>query len=308
MHPFSQVLPVDPVALTPCPPVQHRPQTPMAVPVLRNTRLTPPDYPEDIRLIVIDLKGTDFVFAEGQSVGIVPPGHDAGGRPHRMRLFSVACPATGEPGTSRTLSLCVKRLVFKTLAEEIQTGICSNYLCDTQPGDTVHMSGPNGKHFTPPACSAPDLLLFATGTGISPFRAFLLRLLNQEKPYHGTIHLFYGSRTRHDHVFAGAGTDELLRMAALPRFFLHSALSREEHDGRIHVDDLLHARARDIEDVLDRRDYSVYLCGIRGMERGIQEFFRHYIERRTGRPVHDAQWAAIKEHLKRLGRWAQEVY
>jgi hypothetical protein len=37
-----------------------------------------------------------FPVLEGQTIGIVPPGTDSQGRPHFVRLYSVASPRDGE--------------------------------------------------------------------------------------------------------------------------------------------------------------------------------------------------------------------
>ena len=48
---------------------------------------------------MLDFGGLPFPVLEGQSIGIVPPGVDAAGRPHHARQYSVASPRNGErPG------------------------------------------------------------------------------------------------------------------------------------------------------------------------------------------------------------------
>ena len=55
--------------------------------VTGNFRLTAADASADIRHIILDLGGTAFPILEGQSIGIIVPGADAQGRPHKMRLY-----------------------------------------------------------------------------------------------------------------------------------------------------------------------------------------------------------------------------
>ena len=51
-----------------------------------------------------------FPVLEGQSIGIVPPGVDAHGRPHVARQYSIASPRNGERPGYNNVSLTVKRV------------------------------------------------------------------------------------------------------------------------------------------------------------------------------------------------------
>ena len=53
-------------------------------------RLTSEDSTTDIRHVILDFGDVPFPVLEGQSIGIVPPGTRADGRPHDIRLYSVA--------------------------------------------------------------------------------------------------------------------------------------------------------------------------------------------------------------------------
>jgi hypothetical protein len=44
-------------------------------------------------------------YREGQSIGVVPPGTDANGKPHKLRLYSIASSAPGDFGDYKTVSL-----------------------------------------------------------------------------------------------------------------------------------------------------------------------------------------------------------
>merc|ERR1719236_247178 len=56
--------------------------------------------------------GGNFPYLEGQSAGVIAPGPDKkGGKPAKVRLYSIASSACGDDETSKTVSLCVKRVV-----------------------------------------------------------------------------------------------------------------------------------------------------------------------------------------------------
>ena len=62
-------------------------------------------------------------------------------------------------------------------------GVCSNFLCDTEPGDEVQMTGPAGKvMLLPEEDPKVDYIMVATGTGIAPYRGFLRRLFVEDTP------------------------------------------------------------------------------------------------------------------------------
>src|SRR3954465_3119274 len=63
--------------------------------VVGSFRLTDPAAENDGRHIILDFGDMPFPVLEGQSIGIVPPGADAAGAPHHVRLYSVASARDG---------------------------------------------------------------------------------------------------------------------------------------------------------------------------------------------------------------------
>ena len=81
---------------------------------------------------VVGAVTSDVLF---QSIGIIAPGTDKDGKPHIIRLYSIASPREGEKTGANNLSLTVKRE---------PNGVCSNYVCDLKKGDQVQVTGPFG--------------------------------------------------------------------------------------------------------------------------------------------------------------------
>ncbi len=224
-----------------------------------------------VRHVAIDVSGTPLAgrFIAGQSFGVLAPGLDATGRPHKLRLYSISSPSRGEDGHGNVLATTVKR----TIDEHNETGklflgVCSNYLCDLKVGDKVSVTGPSGKRFVLPERSGEhDYVFFATGTGIAPFRAMLLDLLHEKAP--SRVVLVMGSPYASDLLYHA----ELLRLqAAHPNFTYLTAISRERQEdgsGPMYAHDRI-ARSRDvILPVLESPRGLVYVCGIAGMELGV---------------------------------------
>ena len=119
---------------------------PAVATVSGNFRLTGEGASSDIRHIVLDFGRTAFPVLEGQTIGIVPPGTDAQGRPHFVRLYSVASPRDGERPRYNNVALTVKRVTEDHAGKPVR-GVASNYLCDLAKGDTVSVVGPFGASF-----------------------------------------------------------------------------------------------------------------------------------------------------------------
>jgi benzoyl-CoA 2,3-dioxygenase component A len=60
--------------------------------VTGNVRVTEVGKEYDTHHIVLDFGAMPFPVLEGQSIGVVPPGLDAKGRPHHPRQYSIASP------------------------------------------------------------------------------------------------------------------------------------------------------------------------------------------------------------------------
>jgi ferredoxin--NADP+ reductase len=67
------------------------------------------------------------------------------GTPNTVRLYSIASTRYGDEFDGKTASLCVRRAVYwdpELGAEDpAKKGICSNFLCDSKPGDKVQITG-----------------------------------------------------------------------------------------------------------------------------------------------------------------------
>src|SRR5271166_4970717 len=111
--------------------------------VVGNVRVTAVGKDYDTHHIVLDFGAMPFPVLEGQSIGIVPPGTDADGRPRHPRQYSVASPRNGERPGYNNVSLTVKRVLEDHDRRPVR-GAASNYLCDLKVGDAVEATGPFG--------------------------------------------------------------------------------------------------------------------------------------------------------------------
>jgi len=281
----------------------YKPVSPGEAVVISNEKIVP-DGHEEVNHVVLDLKGADYRYLEGQSLGVLPPGENEKGKPHKVRLYSIASARDGDRSGPDTVALSVKRVVYDDPdSGETVRGVASNYICDFKPGEKVRITGPVGKAFAMPADESTNLIFFATGTGIAPFRAFLYRAFRQGSPFKGTCYLFYGVRKRGDLIYLNEQNNDLDDFKDRENLKIVTALSRENPDGsKVYVQHRLAEHGDAVWDLMDDGNFAVYICGLKGMEKGIDDSFREIAARRG------KDWDAWKAAYKKEGRWNQEVY
>ncbi|WP_028353176.1 benzoyl-CoA 2,3-epoxidase subunit BoxA [Bordetella petrii] len=272
-------------------------KAPVSATVVGNYRVTDEDTGSDIHHIVLDFGNVPFPVLEGQSIGILPPGTDAQGRPHHARQYSLASPRDGERAGYNNLSLTVKRVTEDHQGRPAR-GVCSNYLCDLAKNDTVQVIGPFGNTFLMPNHAGANLMMICTGTGSAPMRAMTERYRRRiARGTNGRLMLFFGARTQRELPYFGP-------LMKLPRDFIdiNLALSREASQPRRYVQDMIRERAADVLALLADANTCIYVCGLKGMETGVLEALRDVV-------VQAGQdWSILHDALRREGRLHFETY
>jgi len=279
----------------------YKPAAPFVARVVANERLTEDGASVDVRNIVLDLTESGIEFLEGQSIGVIPPGTQADGRPHRVRLYSIASSRTGEYGCGRTVTLCVKRVVYRKDTGENVLGVASNFLCDIKVGESISLIGPSGRSFLLPVDDSVNLILVAAGTGIAPFRAFIQRIYRDVKHWNGKVRLFYGVRNPMESAYLNRQNDDLAQYMTHETFTAFQAFSQghPENGRRSYVQHEIADNVSEICAMIDEGHFAFYLCGMKSMEQGVEDVFRtHYGE----------NWDALKARFKAEGRWNVETY
>jgi benzoyl-CoA 2,3-dioxygenase component A len=275
----------------------YGPDRPAVATVAGNLRLTGPSSEVDIRHLVLDFGKMAFPVLEGQSIGILPPGVDADGKPHRMRLYSVASPRDGERPGHNNLALTVKRVTHDADGREVR-GVASGYLCDLAKGDEVTVTGPYGASFLMPNHPGAKLLMICTGTGAAPMRAMTERRRRRlGRNEGGSILLFFGARRRSELPYFGP-------LMKLPRELIDVELtfSREPGMPRAYVQDRMLLRRDDVAKLLSDEEAFIYLCGHKRMEEGVFAALAD-IARSTG-----LDWETAKRRMRQEGRLHVETY
>jgi benzoyl-CoA 2,3-dioxygenase component A len=276
----------------------HTLKKPVQATVAGNFRLTAADAEGDIHHLVLDFGTQFFPLLEGQAIGIAPPGVDAAGKPHYLRMYSVASPRSGEREGYNNVSLTVKRVTSDHDGQPVR-GVASNYLCDLRKGDTVQVCGPFGDRFLMPNHAGSNLLMVCTGTGAAPMRAMTehrRRLMAAGKPVYARLMLFFGARRPEELPYFGP-------LTKLPASFIDTSLafSRVPGQPRRYVQDLLRERAADVVELL-RGDTCIYLCGLKGMETGVLQALADICA------AAGLDWPPLHQQLVEEGRFHVETY
>ncbi|MGB5134724.1 MAG: phycobilisome linker polypeptide [Prochlorococcaceae cyanobacterium] len=288
----------------------YKPKSPFVGTVTENYSLVGEGAIGRVNHITFDLAGGDpqLEYIEGQSIGIIPDGTDANGKPHKLRLYSIASTRHGDNMAGHTVSLCVRQLQYEKDGETIN-GVCSTFLCDIEPGAQVKITGPVGKEMLLPDDEEANVIMLATGTGIAPMRAYLRRMFEpaeREKNgwhFRGKAWLFMGV-PKTPNLLYDADFEHYLQ--EFPDNFRYTkAISREQQNekgGRMYIQDRVLEHADEIFAMIENPKTHVYMCGLKGMEPGIDEAMT------AAAAAKGLNWSELRPALKKAERWHVETY
>ncbi|MBL4756355.1 MAG: benzoyl-CoA 2,3-epoxidase subunit BoxA [Rhizobiales bacterium] len=264
--------------------------------VAGNMPITDAGMESDIRHIVLDFENTAFPVLEGQSIGIIPPGTDERGKPHRLRLYSISSPRDGERPNFNNLALTVKRHITE-VDGEVYNGVASNYLCDLERGAEVTVTGPYGSTFLMPNDPDANIIMICTGTGSAPFRAFTERRRRAQPNASGKMIMFFGARRPEELPYFGP-------LKKVPTKVLEAELvfSRLDGEEKEYVQDRMRQKSDVILELIESDATHIYICGLKEMESGVGEALND-ICRRGG-----DDWETRRKAMLETGRYHVETY
>ena len=288
----------------------YRPNTPLIGKVVSNEFLVAEGGVGIVQHLKFDISGSELTYLEGQSIGIIPPGKDAKGKPNKLRLYSIASTRHGDDVDDKTVSLCVRELEYKNDAGETIKGVCSTYLCALKPGDDVQITGPTGKEMLLPPDEDANVIMFATGTGIAPMRAYLWRMFkdnekakNPEYQFKGFSWLVFGVPQTANILYKQEL--EEMQMTYPDNFRMTYAISREQKNsegGRMYIQNRVAEHAVEMWEMLKNPKTHTYICGLRGMEPGIEDALGAEAAKEG------IVWKDYVRAMKKEERWHVETY
>lgn len=189
------------------------------------------------------VRSPSFSFSPGQYMVFQIPSAD--GKEVIRRSYSIST----APSDARHFEICVRA---------VAGGHGSNWVHRLRPGQVVTCEGPVGDFVL--ADNDRDIVMVATGTGMSPIKSMLLHLLDQRSSRR--VRLFFGVRSHQDLFY----TDLLRGLEAhYPSFSSEIVLSSPDPSlwagARGRVTKLIEDRVR----AEDAARSEAYLCGSRAM-------------------------------------------
>ena len=285
----------------------YRPNNPYIGKCIENYELVGEGGVGTVRHVTFDISGGELRYLEGQSIGIIPPGNDNKGKPHKLRLYSIASTRHGDKLDDQTVSLCVRQLEYKhPETGETVYGVCSTHLCNLEVGADVAITGPVGKEMLLPDDEEATVVMMATGTGIAPFRSFLWRMFkeqHQDYKFRGLAWLFFGIPYTANILYKE--DLEQLQREFPDNFLLTYAISREQNNpdgGKMYIQDRIKENADQLWQLVQKDNTHTYICGLKGMEGGIDEGMS------AAAGKFDVNWSDYQKQLKKGHRWHVETY
>ncbi|KAE8736149.1 Ferredoxin--NADP reductase [Hibiscus syriacus] len=288
---------------------KYKPKEPYVGKSLLNTKITGDDAPGETWHMVFSTEGK-VPYGEGQSIGVLADGLDKNGKPHKLRLYSIASSSLGDFGNSQTVSLCVKRLVYTNEQGESERSLLKflvlggkrlSFISDLKPEAFVKITGLLGKrclcqrskcHHHNGMSTLSALSRLATGTGIAPFRSFLWKMFfekHDDYKFNGLDWLFLGVPTSSSLLYPEASS-----LNFLPDSFswARRCIFKPEWPNML----------KSFGNCSTKDNTYIYMCGLKGMEKGIDAIM-------TSLAARDGiDWLEYKKELKKGEQWNVEVY
>jgi len=143
-----------------------------------------------------------------------------------------------------------------------------------------------------------SLMMICTGTGSAPMRAMTERRRRRiDLKEGGSLMLFFGARVQDELPYFGP-------LMKLPKDFIdiNFAFSRVPGQPKRYVQDRIRERHEDVWRQLNDEHCYIYLCGLKGMEKGVDEAFRDICRQ------HGGDWDKLLPQLREKGRYHIETY
>ena len=218
--------------------------------------------------------------------------------PLQPRLYSISSSHNATPGKLSLTVDCVRYVVGKRRRH----GLASTFLAERiQPGDQVKVYVQKAHGFALPQDPKTPIIMIGPGTGIAPFRAFLLDRKATGAP--GKNWLFFGhQRSACDFFYA----DELNAMKTSGLLTRMSLAWSRDGDKKFYVQDRMREVGRELWTWL-AEGANVYICGdAKRMAKDVERALVDIVAQFGARSIDEA--VSFVAELKKKGRFQQDVY
>ena len=218
--------------------------------------------------------------------------------PLQPRLYSISSSHNATPGKLSLTVDCVRYVIGKRK----RLGLASTFLAERiKPGDEVKVYVQKAHGFALPQDPKTPIVMIGPGTGIAPFRAFLLDRRATGAP--GKNWLFFGhQRSDYDFFYA----DELNAMKTSGLLTRLSLAWSRDGEKKFYVQDRMREVGRELWTWL-AEGANVYVCGdakrmAKDVERALVDVVAQFGARSTDEAI------SFVGELKKKGRFQLDVY
>ena len=218
--------------------------------------------------------------------------------PLQPRLYSISSSHNATPGKLSLTVDCVRYVINKRK----RLGLASTFLAERiNPGDELKVYVQKAHGFALPEDAKTPIIMVGPGTGVAPFRAFLLD--RRASGAQGKNWLFFGhQRSDCDFFYA----DELNAMKTAGLLTRLSLAWSRDGDKKFYVQDRMREVGREVWTWLAEGAH-VYICGdakrmAKDVERALVDIVAQFGARTTDEAI------AFVVELKKKGRFQQDVY
>jgi sulfite reductase (NADPH) flavoprotein alpha-component len=218
--------------------------------------------------------------------------------PLQPRLYSISSSHNATPGKLSLTVDCVRYVINKRK----RLGLASTFLAERiNPGDAVKVYVQKAHGFALPADPKTPIIMVGPGTGVAPFRAFLLDRRATGAP--GKNWLFFGHQRSDCDFFYADELNAMKTAGSLTRLSL--AWSRDGAK-KFYVQDRMREVGREVWTWLADGAH-VYICGdakrmAKDVERALVDIIAQFGARSTDEAI------SFVGELKKKGRFQQDVY
>lgn len=216
--------------------------------------------------------------------------------PITPRLYSIASSPAAHSGE---VHLTVAKDSFQVNGER-HYGLCSHFLSQLKPDDTIEFYIHRNQQFRLPAAEK-DLVMIGPGTGIAPFRSFLAE--RDATGAEGRSWLFFGDQHFVSDFLYQTELQNWLQTGVLTRINL--AFSRDQQY-KIYVQHRMLEQAAELWSWIEGGAH-IYVCGAKEpMSRDVEYTLLQIIGRFGGKDTQEA--INFLDQLKEEGRYLKDVY
>merc|ERR1712050_249391 len=178
-------------------------------------------------------------------------------------------------------------------------------------GDDVLITGPTGAEMLLPEDPEANIIMLATGTGIAPMRSYLRLLFNDaagaapdgSRKFKGVAWLFMGVPYSKSLLYDDKHQEYTAKYPG--QFRYDYAFSREQTNAagqKMYIQTKMAEYADDLWGLMQKPNTHIYMCGLKGMERGMEECFGPIAEK------NGLNWKDFAKSMKKEHRYHVEVY